>query len=340
MFPSTQVLALIPVLLLTPLLADSAPAAPPDAKPVRLMGVNLCGAEFGDKKLPGKYDTDYIYPSVESLNYYKSKGLLLIRLPFRWERIQQTLNGPLDQEELKRLDVFVQGAGKRGMKVIPDIHNYGRYHGKLVGSADVPNAAFKDLWQKLATHYRKEDAIFAYGLMNEPHDMKGLWPATAQAGVDGVRTADQTHAILVPGDGWSSAKDWRKNNEKLDIKDPAGKIVYEAHVYFDHDNSGAYKGSYEAEKAYPMIGVDRMKPFVEWLKEKQAHGFVGEFGVPADDPRWIEVLTNFTNYLDEVGLEGTYWAGGPWWGNYRLSIEPQKGKDRPQMKVMERWKKG
>lgn len=65
--------------------------------------------------------------------------------------------------------------------------------------------------------------------------------------------------------------------------------MYEAHIYFNHDNSGRYVGSYEVEKAYPTIGVDRLKPFVDWLREKNAKGFIGEFGVPANDPRWIEV---------------------------------------------------
>ena len=30
----------------------------------------------------------------------------------------------------------------------------------------------------------------------------------------------------------------------------------------------------------------------------------------------------------------TYWAGGPWWGNYMFSIEPQNGIDKPQMGIL------
>jgi trimeric autotransporter adhesin len=30
----------------------------------------------------------------------------------------------------------------------------------------------------------------------------------------------------------------------------------------------------------------------------------------------------------------TYWAGGPWWGNYMFSIEPQNGVDKPQMTIL------
>jgi hypothetical protein len=38
--------------------------------------------------------------------------------------------------------------------------------------------------------------------------------------------------------------------------------------------------------------------------------------------------------LKENGMGGTYWAAGPWWGNYPLSVEPRNGQDRPQMAVL------
>ncbi len=168
-----------------------------------LRGVNLAGAEFGEHALPGVYNQHYTYPTAAELDYYSSKGLTLIRLPFRWERLQHELYGPLDAAELGYMDTFVAAARARNMQVILDPHNYARYRDELIGTSAVPNAAFADFWQKVATHYKDETAIWAYGLMNEPHDTGGLWPAAAQAGVNAIRTVDQTHVILVPGDGWS-----------------------------------------------------------------------------------------------------------------------------------------
>ena len=46
---------------------------------------------------------------------------------------------------------------------------------------------------------------------------------------------------------------------------------------------------------------------------------------------------NYARYrrkLKENGIGGTYWAAGPWWGNYPLSVEPRNGQDRPQMAVL------
>jgi endoglucanase len=32
----------------------------------------------------------------------------------------------------------------------------------------------------------------------------------------------------------------------------------------------------------------------------------------------------------------TYWAAGPWWGDSN-SLEPQNGRDKPQMDILERY---
>ena len=54
-----------------------------------LLGVNLAGAEFGSN-VPGVFGTDYTYPTHAEIDYYASKGLGVIRLPFLWERMQRT----------------------------------------------------------------------------------------------------------------------------------------------------------------------------------------------------------------------------------------------------------
>ncbi|MBW1708218.1 MAG: hypothetical protein JRJ86_24205, partial [Deltaproteobacteria bacterium] len=45
-------------------------------------------------------------------------------------------------------------------------------------------------------------------------------------------------------------------------------------------------------------------------------------------------LDNMLSYIDnhaDVWLGWTYWAAGPWWGEYKFTIEPINGEDRPQM---------
>jgi endoglucanase len=310
-------------------------------------GVNLAGGEFASDSLPGTYNQDYTYPTAQELDYYKSKGRYVIRLPFRWERLQRTLNGSLDSSEMSRVDQVVADARARGMQVLLDNHNYGRYkingtNEQILGTSQVPNTAFAYFWRKVADHYKNEGAIYGYGLMNEPHDMGGSarWPTAAQAAVNEIRKVDSVHTIFVGGDHWSGAQSWRTtSNENLNIQDPADKVVYEAHQYFDNNNSGTYDETYEGEGAYPTIGVDRARPFVEWLQAKGKKGFIGEFGVPYDDARWNAVLDNFLSYTRTNNVGGTYWAGGPWWGTYKLSIEPTNNftTDKAQMSVLQKY---
>jgi endoglucanase len=232
-------------------------------------------------------------------------------------------------------------ASAHGMKVILDMHNYARRKENgttyLIGTGPVSLSSFADAWRRIADHYKGNSTIHAYGIMNEPHSTGGTWPDMAQAAVNAIRTVDLTHYVLVGGDTWSNAVGWRSKNPNLDTQDPVGRLIYEAHCYFDNDNSGTYNQSYDGEGAYPEVGVDRVREFVEWLEERGARGFIGEYGVPGNDPRWLTVLDNFLAYIQAHGLSGTYWAGGPWWGSYALSCEPTNNftADRPQMSVLE-----
>lgn len=94
-------------------------------------GVALAGADFAEDNLPGKYGVDYVYPTAAELDYFQSKGLALIRLPFRWERLQPSAYGPLNNAELGRIDAFIAAARVRNMHVILDAHNYARYYGTV-----------------------------------------------------------------------------------------------------------------------------------------------------------------------------------------------------------------
>lgn len=342
---------LLGLLLFTPFALQKTGQAAPKL-PVHF-GINLSGAEFGEGALPGRFDTDYTYPTAAGLDYYRSRGRRVVRLPFKWERIQRGFNSELDNDELARLKTVVSAAARREMQVLLDVHNFGRYRLKgqdeIIGDK-VPVAAFADLWAKLAAEFRGNPGVFGYGLMNEPHDMgdEVRWPQAAQAAIDAIRKIDSKTAIFVPGDNWSGAREWRKGpNEKLAslVRDPADNLVFEAHCYFDRDLSGSYKKSYKEEGGTPDVGIDHARPFVEWCRAKGVRGFVGEFGVPDNDPRWLVTMDRFLHYLQSNGMGACYWAGGPWWGKYPLSIEPADARenldkpapDRPQMLILQKF---
>src|SRR5262249_54964532 len=175
------------------------------------------GGEFNCGHKPAIYGKDYIYASVQDLDYYARKGFEVVRLPYCWERLEPSLFGQLDSVELDRIKSFVAAAHARNMRVILSPHNYGRYflngNVTLIGSAGVPVGAFAVFSHKVAAAFAGNNAVYALSLMNEPHASKGLWKQTAQAGLDAIRAADHERLVLAPGDEWSGAWSWRRYND-------------------------------------------------------------------------------------------------------------------------------
>lgn len=306
-------------------------------------GINLAGPEFGHN-YPGTVGQDYIYPTNSMLEYYSGKGFKLIRLPISWERVQPTLNGEVNMDEVNRILDVLDWAKALDMKVIIDLHNYCRrsINGteQIIGSSSLSIAHIKDGWTKIAEQLKTRSNIYGYGIMNEPHDMLSStpWFNIAQEIIYGIRSTDLNTTIIVGGDSWSSAERWIQYSSNLkDLVDVSDDLIFEAHVYFDNDASGRYTSSYAGEGAHANTGVNRVKPFVDWLNDYGLRGFVGEYGIPGDDPQWEPVLTNFMDYLSANCVNGTYWAGGQWWGAYKLSVEPSSGVDKPQMAILENY---
>ena len=301
-------------------------------------GITLSGGEYNPKRNSAVYGHDYIYPSPRELDYYAQKGFAIVRLPYRWERLQRVLFGRLDGAELGRIGQVVSAAADRNLKVILSPHNFGRYihegEETLIGTEGVSIEAFADFCNKVAQAFSGNDAIYGLSLMNEPHDSQNRWKQAAQAALDGVRRADRNRLVLVPGDQWSSAWSWKRFNDDFLLDDPANRIVYEAHQYFDIDHTGTYKLNYSLNGATPDRGVEWVRPFAEWLKQHGQRGILTEFGVPNNDPRWLELTRRLLLYLAHEKIPWTYWAGGPWWGHYPLSAEPRDGIDAPIMTVL------
>lgn len=302
-----------------------------------IYGITLCGAEFGETRLPGVMGVDYTYPTTKDIEYFATKGIDLIQLPFKWERIQRRLGDLLDLTELNYIKKFVDDCAAKSIKVNLVLQNFGRYqaNGKtyVVGSYDLPAAYLADFWKRMARAMFDKQNVYAFTIMAEPHDMGSYkWANTVQEVINGIREIDRYTTILVDGDNYSNPATWEQYNYDLKyVHDAANKTVFNAHCYFDNDYSGHYSKSYDADGAYEYVGVERMKPFVEWLKQNGKRGYVGEFGIPNNDKRWLTVMNNFLAYLQENNIGASYWAAGSWWKDYPLSIHPNGNIDQPQL---------
>ena len=104
-----------------------------------MFGVNLSGAEWRDEILPGQLGIDYTIHSERSYQYWASKALGLIRLAFRWERLQPGLHGPLDPFYLSLLRQNARWAERSGVRLIIQPHNFGRY--RILEGASATNTS-------------------------------------------------------------------------------------------------------------------------------------------------------------------------------------------------------
>jgi len=309
------------------------------AAPLEWRGISLSSAEWGEKlPFPGVYGRDYVYPSVASTAYFQARGMNLMRIAFRWERLQPTLNGELDAAELARLRDFVTGATARGLHVLLDPHNYAAYKEVRVGTPEVPVAAFADFWRRLALQFKANPHVL-FGLVNEPHSLATeTWADAAQAAIDAIRATGASNLITLPGNGYTGAWSWFErtwygtpNAEVMGrVRDPLDRMLLEVHQYFDKDGSGT-----SADCVSPAIGAERLRRFTAWLKENKRRALLAELGGGANAV-CEQAVTGALQHLEahpDVWAGWLWWAGGPRWGDYFLSLEPDAdGRDKPQMR--------
>jgi endoglucanase len=316
-------------------LCQSSLASCVDGQP--MTGVNLSGAEFAADKLPGKVFTDYVYPNLDEMRLFQSKGMNTFRLPFLWERVQPQLFGELDQAELQRIKDTVAAASSIGVCVILDVHNYGQYRGNPIGSSTVPRAALVDLWLRLLSNF-KDPANVAFGLMNEPAKLPTAeWAATAQETLSALRRKGAQNLILVPGGGWSGAHSWYAKDGAVSnadafrfFHDPADNYMIEVHQYADADFSGTGNDCVAPAQLSAIMANVAL-----WATSTRRRLFLGEFGVPANPP-CLAALTAMMDAMKGNPAWGgwTYWAAGQWLGTYPFSVQPDNGVERPQMPIL------
>ena len=240
-------------------------------------GIVDAGGEFGyapttertskfSNRNPGKYDRAYHYDTAATFEFLASRGIELVKIPFRWERLQPRLGGRLDRDELRRLRGVTARAGAAGLDVVLDMHNFGAYYAArggqgvrcAIGQRRCSVRDFADAWERIAKAFKTTEAVAAYTLMTEPVAMKPVgnrsapevWRRASQAAVTAIRRVGERDATLfVSGYHWSGAYDWSRWNPEPWITDPSDATRYEAHHYWDQDHSGRYGDTYAEELA-------------------------------------------------------------------------------------------
>jgi len=338
-------------------------------------GVNISAGNGAETILPGTLNGEVYLTPESHFQYYASKGFTSIRVQSLWERLQPVPFGPLDgrldtfqgqqndpnAKMVQHIRYYLDMAQKYGMKAWLDVaHNYGRryigFNGNWnnkttaeLGSASVPISALADFNKKLAQEFGNHPALIGIEIMNEPHDLKigtNGWKDACQASIDAIRSVNSNLAILIDGYAWASAMTWPSSNPNIHtLKDPANKLVFSAHQYFDDSAAGIYSGN---ERTTPNhtnydIGAQRIQPFIDWLNSHslQGRGHIGEFGTP-NTPQWAEVSRRVILKAKQNGLMLTPHQDIPYPNDpYVMNLFPPSGQgDRYMVRLMQSLKDG
>jgi hypothetical protein len=310
-----------------------------------LRGVNYAGGEFSDRGPNGSLDRShlsqpnagYYYPHPGSFPILYSRGMRLIRIPIRWERVQPTLKQPLDTTEMAALDVSINAAIAAGCTVLLDVHNYSRYdttptgvntngvynlgqnapathNGQTVGGTMTD--CFADLWSKLATYYLSKPNVW-FDIMNEPHDLPGGandWKIASRAAVEAIRLVSPTVKIAIEGYSYSTVPDWVGQNGStawMTQTIPVGQtnagsarnvdpnILWNGHHYLDPRTNG-FDGGYQDTYA-DELAYAQSQGFSSW----STGGYVDPY--PFNITSQTGLRTTFTSSFDSTSdFSGTY----------------------------------
>jgi endoglucanase len=67
---------------------------------------------------------------------------------------------------------------------------------------------------------------------------------------------------------------------------------------------------------------------------------IGQFGVPDNDPRWLNVMDKFLQYLKSENIAAIYSSSGKRLSGNIVSSYPLAGIERPQIKTLQSYVSG
>lgn len=263
-------------------------------------------------------------------HFIEDDKMNMFRIPVSWQYLtKDQMTGPFDPTNFGKFDELMQACLDTGAYCMLDLHNFARFDGKIIGEGGPVDAAFVDIWKRLATYY-KDDEKLVFGLMNEPHDlqMKG-WANSCQDAVTAIRNAGATkQIILLPGDNFSSAASFvsTQSAELLDpIKNPDGTkdgLIYDLHQYLDINNSGSHREC-------TTNNVAGFQTIAEWLRQNNRKAIISETGASMDPScmtKFCEQNQFIANNTD-VFIGFVAWSAGGFDSTYDLTLTPTKNSD-------------
>lgn len=300
-----------------------------DGRPGQITGVSWFGMETGTYAPHGLWTRNW----KAMLDQIAALGFNTVRIPFSNDaltpgRIPQSINYAVNPDlegktSLQVLDLLVQGAAERGLKIILD-----RHRPTADGQSDlwytdaVPETRWIADWVMLAQRYQGQPAVLGMDLHNEPRgpatwgsgDVSTDWQLAAQRAGNAILGVNPYLLIFVQGversgDDWywwgGNFLDARSSLVQLAVPN---RVVYSPHDYGPDVYPQPWFSSADFPNNLPAVWD------AHWgylANEQTAPVVLGEFGGSVDDGAngtWQRALVD---YAQQHHIGWLSWAFNP-----------------------------
>ena len=266
---------------------------------------------FGEEETEGLMDiyrTNWIRGS--DFDIIKSFGMNTVRLPFDYELLMNSDEKPfrLKDDAWEWFDQAISMAKKREMYVILDMHGApGRQSGMDHSGRVGYNKLWSNknhqkqtvwLWNQISQRYRKEPAVAAYDLLNEPwgNNERNLKKVILQC-YRAIRENNDEHIVIFPGH--TSGIDFYKNIRSVNLDN----VIYTMHFYPGFFGWGLPK---------PYIHTQFIKEGLStWKKKMESFNsplLIGEFNVVLKKAGGGEMMRRYYDYYESLNWPATMWS--------------------------------
>lgn len=292
----------------------------------------------------------------DMLDQVVASGFNTIRLPFSNQLlvsaqprgINFVINPQLQGlDGLQLMDRVVDGAGRRGLRVVLDRHRPSAdAQTELWYDQQVSEARWIQDWVMLATRYRGNPAIVGADLSNEPHgaatwgddNSSTDWRLAAERAGNAILAVNPDWLIVVEGvqrvggdTYWWGGNLVGAEAAPVRLSNPE-RLVYSAHDYGPEESGQTWL----RPPAFPVNLPDVWRSHWAYLQQDGiAPVFVGEFGGRSitDDAEgiWQRALIDF---LTRGGFSYTYWVWNPdaWVGG--LLVDGRGNVDQAKLNLL------
>ena len=236
------------------------------------------------------------YVTEKDIHYLRSLGMNSIRIPFNYKLFttEDYLGENNPQRGFELLDRVIKWCRKEHLYVILDMHCApgGQTGDNIDDSWGYPflyeNIQSRqltiDIWSRIAAHYKNEEIILGYDLLNEPiahyfnsSKLNPLLEPLYKQIVNAIRKTDANHLIFLGGAQWDS-------NFKIFGSPFDKKLVYTFHKYW----TAATK--------------DVIQDYLDFREKNNVPIYCGETGENTDE--WV---MNFRTLLEQENIGWHFW---------------------------------